>query len=141
MIAAVIERLKVELGTTVADVLPVEDLASVSAGTAPRNGTVFVIPYREQAEPNDLAMGGFEQLVHVQILVALVLRRHADVQGAQRALDFDTLKGAIEQALAGWAVDPRGDLFELVSAQAAPLGNGVTVYVQTWQTSRYLETD
>lgn len=140
MISAVIARLKAA-APDLTDVLSAEDLDAIVKGVAPRSGTVFVIPYREQAEPNELGMGGFEQLVHAQILVALVIRRHDDSKGTKRALDFDTAKLAIEQALAGWSIDPRGDLFELVSAQAAPLGNGVTVYVQTWQTSRYLETD
>ena len=140
MIAATIARLKAA-APDLADVLPLEDLDAIGKGVAPRHGTVFVIPYREQAEPNELATGGFEQLVHVQILVAMIIRRHDDAKGSKRVLDFDAMKNTVEQALAGWSIDPRGDLFELVAAQAAPLGNGASAYVQTWQTSRYLETD
>ncbi len=121
--------------------LEAEDLDALGKGAAPRSGTAYVIPYRERAKPNELGAGGFEQHVQTQILIAFVVRRHDDAKGGKRVSAFDTLKHAIEQALAGWSPDPRGELFELVAGQAAPLGNGVTVYVQTWQTSRYLETD
>lgn len=140
MINAVIARLKSE-APELSAVLAAEDLDALGKGTAPRDSTAYVIPYRERAEPNELGAGGFEQHVLVQILVAFVVRRHDDAKGGKRVADFDGMKHAIEQAIAGWSVDPRGQLFELVAAQAAPLGNGVTVYVQTWQTSRFLETD
>lgn len=138
MINEVIDRLKT-VATALADVRPAEELEAVSKGTAPKHGTVFVVPYREQAEPNEIGMGGFRQLVAVQILVVIVIRRHDDVQGGKRVADFDGLKASVESALAGWSVSPEDELFELVSAQGTALGNGVTVYVQTWQTSRYLE--
>ncbi|MFB2553341.1 phage tail terminator protein [Ensifer soli] len=138
MINAVIARLK-DRAPELADVLPAEDVDAIGKGPAPRNGTVFVLPYREQAEPNELAMGGFEQRVLVQILTAFVVRRHDDAKGGRRVLDFDAIKAAIEGAIAGWAVSPGNDLFELVAGQAGSLGNGVSIYVQTWQTSRVLE--
>lgn len=137
MIAEVIARLKTAPGLV--DVLPAEDVESIMKGTAPRSGTAFVLPYRERAEPNALAMGGFRQRVDVQLLVAFVVRRADDAKGGKRISEFDSYRDAIEQSLAGWAVEPSNDLFELVGAQAAPIGNGVTIYVQTWQTSRTLE--
>ncbi|WP_457587290.1 phage tail terminator protein [Ensifer canadensis] len=139
MINAVIARLKAQ-AVELADVLPAEELDALSKGTAPKHGTAFVIPYREQAEQNEYGTGIFRQRVLVQILVAFVIRRHDDAKGGKRATDFDTLKDSIEGALAGWAIEPSNDLFELVAGQAAPLGNGVSVYVQTWQTSRQLES-
>nr|WP_245423531.1 hypothetical protein [Rhizobium subbaraonis] len=122
-----------------AAVLAAEDLDALAKGTAPRAGTVYVIPYRERAEPNELATGAFRQFVLVQILVAFVVRRHDDTKGGKRIAGFDAFKNAIERALCGWAIEPSSEPFELVAGQAAPFGNGVTVYVQTWQTSRYLE--
>lgn len=139
MINEVIARLKSN-AVELADVLPAEELEALSKGTAPKHGTAFVIPYREQGEPNEYSTGIFRQRVLVQLLVAFVIRRHDDAKGGKRVADFDTLKGSIEDALAGWSTDPGNDLFELVAAQAAPLGNGVSVYVQTWQTSRQLES-
>ncbi len=138
MIQDVIDRLEANT-TTLAAVLPAEDIDALSKGTAPKSGTTFVLPYREQAEPNVYGMGTFRQLVAVQFLVAFAIRRHDDTKGGKKVSLFDTFKKDIEAALAGWQVEPEAEPCELVAAQAAPLGNGVTVYVQTWQTSRYLE--
>ncbi|WP_421579126.1 phage tail terminator protein [Shinella sp. M31] len=139
MIQAIIDRLKAGAPTLVA-VLPAEDIDALSKGTAPRSATAFVLPYREQAEPNEQMSGAFRQIIAVQFLVAFIIRRHDDAQGGAKVAIFDTVKAEIEQALAGWSFVPEAEPCELVAAQAAPLGNGVTAYVQTWQTSRYLET-
>lgn len=138
MITEIIDRLKAEAPALVA-VLPAEDIDALSKGSAPKSGTTFVLPYREQAEPNEFAAGTFRQFVAVQFLVAFVIRRHDDAKGGKKVSLFDEIKGDIEKALAGWSIDPTAEPCELVAAQAAPLGNGVTAYVQTWQTSRYLE--
>jgi hypothetical protein len=134
----VIDRLK-DRAPSLKEVRQAEDIAALSQGVAPPSGTAYVLPYRELAIPNELGMGGFRQYVGVQLLVAFVLRRHDDAKGGAKATMFDTYKGEIELALAGWSIDPSNDLFELVSAKAAPMGNGATIYVQTWQTSRFLE--
>ena len=139
MIQDVIDRLTANT-TTLTAVLPAEDIDALSKGTAPRSATAFVLPYRERGEPNEFMSGTFRQLVAVQFLVAFVIRRHDDAKGGKRVSLFDAIKADIETALAGWLIDPHGEPCELVAAQAAPLGNGVTVYVQTWQTSRYLES-
>lgn len=138
MIQDVIERLKA-MAPSLKDVRPAEDIAALSQGVAPPSGTAYVLPYRELAQPNDIGMGGFRQYVGVQLLVAFVLRKHDDAKGGGKVTMFDTYKTEIELALAGWSTDPKNDLFELVSAKAAPLGNGAAIYVQTWQTSRFLE--
>lgn len=138
MIQETIDRLKTQAPSLV-DVFPAEDIDALSRGTAPRSGTAFVLPYREQGEPNEFGMGTFRQRVAVQLLIAFVIRRHDDAKGGRKATIFDTIKSEIEAAIAGWSTDPENDPFELVAAQAAPIGNGVTAYVQTWQTSRYLE--
>lgn len=139
MIQEIIDRLKATAPTLVA-VLPAEDIDALSKGTAPKTATAFVLPYRELAEPNEFGMGKFRQDVAVQFLVAFIIRRHDDAHGGKKVAIFDTVKTEIEQALAGWSTAPDNAPCELVAAQAAPLGNNVTAYVQTWQTSRYLET-
>lgn len=139
MIQDVIDRLKAT-APSLADVLPLEELSALAQGVAPKSGTAFVIPYRELAEPSEYGIGKHRQLVAVQILVAFVVRRHDDAKGGKRVSMFDTYKAEIEAALAGWTTAPENELFELVSGKSAPIGNGVTAYVQTWQTSRYLET-
>lgn len=137
MINEVIARLKTHApGLT--DVLPAVDLEALKQGVAARHGTAYVLPYREKGEPTEQSTGGYRQFVAVQLLVAFVVRKHDDVKGGKKVLDFDGLKTSIEGALAGWAVAPQNDLFELVAAQAGSLGNGASVYVQTWQTSRYI---
>ena len=138
MIQAVIDRLTATT-TVFSAILPAEELDALSRGVAPKSGTVFVLPYRERAEPNEHATGVFRQPVAVQILVAFVVRRHDDAKGGKRAASFDSFKSEIEQSLAGWAIAPEDEPFELVSGQIGSLGNGATIYVQTWQTSRTLE--
>ena len=136
MILDVIARLKSEVPDLV-DVLPAEEIEAIAKATAPKSATAFVLPYREKAEPNTRATGGHLQYVAVQFLVAIFIRRY-DARGGKRVIEFDDLKSAIETALAGWEPTEGADPIELVGAQAAPLGNGRSVYVQTWQTSRYL---
>lgn len=136
MIQGIIDRLKDKTSLLIE---AAEDMDALARGTAAKSGTAFVIPFRERAEPNELAAGGFRQLVAVQFLVAFLVRQHSDAKGGKKALVFDQLKSTVEAALAGYQLTDDADPMELVAAQAAPLGNGVTVYVQTWQTSRYLE--
>lgn len=138
MIQAIIDRLMAAT-TSFSAILPAEELEALGKGVAPRSGTAFVLPYREQAEANEYATGTFRQRVLTQILVAFVVRRHDDAKGGKKVATFDTFKGEIEAALAGWSITAEDDPFELVSGRSAPLGNNVTVYVQTWQTSRTLE--
>ncbi|OCJ65022.1 hypothetical protein A6U97_12030 [Agrobacterium tumefaciens] len=138
MLQSVITRLESK-ATLLAAVLPLENLAALDKGVAPRSGAAFVLPYREKAEPNDLGMGGFFQVVHVQFLVALIVRQHDDASGGKKIITLDSGKAEIEAALAGWQPSEQNNPCELVAGQATPLGNGVTAYVMTWQSSRYLE--
>lgn len=117
-----------------------EDLDAIGKATARPSGTTFVIPWREKANPNKL-MGGFRQLVVEQFLTAIILRHYSDALGAMRTAEFSTFKAAIEQAIAGWGPTDMSDPCELVGGQNTPLGNGVSVYVQTWETTRYLTVE
>ncbi len=137
MIDDIIDRLKAE-ATVLTDVQGAEDLEALGKGTAPRSGATFVLPYREKGDPSPY-MGTFRQLMHTQVLVAFVVRRHSDAKGAQRVAGFDVYREAIEGALAGWIGPGMEDPMELVAAQAAPMGNGATAYVQTWEFTRFLE--
>ncbi len=138
MLGLIIDRLKAKSPSLTA-VLPLENLAVIDKGVAPRSGTAFVLPYREKAEPNELGMGGFFQIVHVQFLVALIVRQHDDASGGKKIVTLDSGRAEIETALAGWQPSEQNNPCELVAGQATPLGNGVTAYVMTWQSSRYLE--
>lgn len=137
MIAETIARLEAKAPSLVS-VKPLEELDALSKGTAPASGSAFVLPYRERAEPNIYGMGGFQQIIHVQFLVAFILRKHDDASGGKKLLTHDLLKSEIEAAIAGWQVTEYSEPCALVAAQASPLGNGVTAYVQTWQTTRLL---
>ncbi len=138
MIQDVLDRLKAQT-TLFKAFLTAEDLDALSQGVKPAANSLFVLPYGEDAQEPELATGGFRQLVLVQILVVFFVRIHDDAKGAKRSSAFDAAKAEIEQALAGWAINASDDLFHLVSGRSAPLGNSTSVYVQTWQTSRYLE--
>lgn len=138
MIAEVVNRLNTVCGGLV-EVKTAEDLDVLEKGTAAAHGTAFVIPYRERAGENQLASGAHRQLVVIQFLVAFIVRRHNDALGSLRAAEFDSLKADIEDALAGWQPRDGFDPCELVGGEGTPLGNGASVYVQTWETSRYLE--
>ncbi len=138
MIGDVVDRLET-MAPSLTSIGVAEDLEAISRGVAPKNGAAFVLPFQERPEETAYMSGGFSQRIAVLFLVVFVLRRADDTRGAQRAGSFDLFKGEIETALAGWSPDPdNNDLFELAAGRSASLGNGVTVYVQTWRTSRYL---
>ncbi|MFZ5710353.1 MAG: phage tail terminator protein [Pseudomonadota bacterium] len=102
------------------------------------SGSAIVMPYREAAEPNVLATGGHRQRVRVQFLTGIVIRHYDDAMGAERAKAFDSLKAAVEAALTGWEPDPYAEPCALVSGESSPVTAGVSIYVQTWETARYL---
>jgi hypothetical protein len=137
MLASIVNRLSETLIASRVQVA--EDLDAVVAGTAPDSGDVFVIPFREKAGPNLRATGGFLQEVEVQFLTAFVVRYHSDANGSERAITFDALKGGIEGAVAGWEPGDDFDPCALIAAEASSLGDGASIYVQTWQTARLLQ--
>lgn len=102
------------------------------------DGTVFVVPYREKAGPNRRATGGHLQKVDVQFATAVLFREHGDPRGAERVLRFETARASLEGLLAGWAPQPDSEPCSLVGSEGSSLGNGVSLFVQTWQTSRFL---
>ncbi|MGY9046322.1 hypothetical protein P775_11060 [Puniceibacterium antarcticum] len=137
MIAEIVQRLQAE-ATALTAVEVAEDIEALAKSTAADHGTGFVVPWRERALPNPFATGGFRQKVKVQVVVAFVIRQHNDARGAERALMFDGFKTSIEDALAGWSPFDSSDPFELVGGEGSALGNSVTIYAQTWETSRFL---
>jgi len=140
MIGAVVQRL-MAAAPALAEVHVAEDVEALSKGVAASHGTAFVIPYRERARPNTRATGGHLQTVQTQVLVAFVVRHHNDTRGAERAAMFDGFKRSIEGALAGWVPEECEDPFELVAGESSTLGTGVSIYVQTWETTRFLTGD
>ncbi|GLS86679.1 hypothetical protein GCM10010873_16530 [Cypionkella aquatica] len=116
-----------------------EDIEAIAGrATAADDGALFVVPYRERAMAARYATGGHRQKVDAQFLVAMVFRQHDDPRGTERALRFDALKNDVEQTLAGWSPAEGGDPCSLTSGEGSGLPNGVSLYIQTWQTSRYL---
>lgn len=138
MIAAIVARLSSQC-PSLASVGTAEDIDALTKGTAPKSGAAFVVPFTELAEDNPFAAGAFRQLVEVRTLIAFVVRRHDDAKGGKRTGEFDLFKGEIETAMAGWEYSPDSGPFQLVSGRGQPIGNGVTIYVQTWKNQRYLE--
>ncbi|WP_299165797.1 hypothetical protein [uncultured Tateyamaria sp.] len=116
----------------------VESVEQMADATGRATGAAFVVPFRERAKANSRTTGGHLQEVTVQYLVAFLVRNYADDTGAARVSQFDRFKTDIEAALAGWQPDEANDPFELVTGESTGLGNGVSLYVQTWETSRFL---
>lgn len=112
--------------------------AIAGRATAAEDGALFLVPYGERAAASPFATGGHRQKVEAQFLVVLVFREHDDPRGGARALRFDALKGEVEQTLAGWCPADGSDPCALKSGEATALQGGVSLYIQTWQTSRYL---
>lgn len=124
--------------TTLHSVEVIESVEVLAEVTAYKTGSTFVIPYRERAKPNTRATGGHLQEVQAQIVVAFLVRNVSDGTGAARAKQFDGYKTDIEAALAGWEPDFVTSAFELVGGESTALSKGVSLYAQTWETSRFL---
>ena len=69
---------------------------------------------------------------------AATARHYDTVLGAERAVQFDAHLARLEAALAGW--EPPGTISpcELVEGESSPIEKGVSIYVQTWETARFL---
>jgi len=117
-----------------------ESLEALAAGvaTAANDGTVFIVPWRERGRAQRNAVGAHRQTIEVQFVTVLVLRRHDDPRGAERAKAFDTVKADLEALLAGWQPSPGGDTVSLAASETQGLGNGVSILTQTWSTTRFL---
>jgi len=102
------------------------------------SGTAIIMPWREQAGEQTLMTGGFRQRVEVQFLIGTVIRDYDQFMGAERALKFDAYKSDIEQAMAGWELPSCVEPCELVGGESSPVETGVSIYVQTWATARFL---
>lgn len=102
------------------------------------DSTAIVMPFREQAAPSPVMTAGFRQRVGVQIAVGAVVRVYDQMMGAERAVRFDSLTRDLEQALAGWQPPEVAAPFELVGGESSPIDKGVSIYVQTWETARFL---
>ena len=77
-------------------------------------------------------------LASAQGLTAVEIAEDIEAMGAERAKAFDSLKAAVEAALTGWEPDPYAEPCALVSGESSPVTAGVSIYVQTWETARYL---
>jgi hypothetical protein len=102
------------------------------------SGTLILMPLREAAEPTVNATGSHRQRVRFQFLTGIVIRHYDDAMGAERAKAFDKMKRDVEFALTGWEPDPYADPCSLVAGESSPVTTGVSIYVQTWETARYL---
>lgn len=102
------------------------------------SGSAIVLPFGERAGKQVLMTGGFRQRVEAQFAVGIVLRIYDQMMGAERAIRFDTMKRDLEEALAGWEPPGACEGFELVGGESSPVSKGVSIYVQTWATARFL---
>lgn len=116
-----------------------EDIDHLSARAGQINTpAVIVMPWREGAEPQSLASGGFRQRIETQFATGIVLRHYDQLMGAARATRFDSLKAELEAVLAGWVLPNFVSPCELVGGESSPITTGVSIYVETWATARFL---
>lgn len=138
MLADIHDRLKISGGPAFSGVEIAEDIdAFTTRAGQVDTGTVIVMPWREGASKQSLATGGFRQRVAVQFLTGIVIRHYDHLMGGDRAVQFDALKTQIEALLAGWE-PPGAEPCELVGGESSPVTTGVSIYVQTWETARFL---
>lgn len=102
------------------------------------SGSVILVPFQERAEAQSLATGGFRQRVGVQFLAGVVIRHYSTLLGEERAVQFDGHLRRLEAALAGWEPPGAIDACQLVGGESSPIDKGVSIYVQTWETARFL---
>ena len=102
------------------------------------SGTALIMPWNERATPQINLTGGFRQRIATQFAIGMVVRVYDHMLGAERAVQFDTLKSDIESALAGWEPPAFAQPCELVGGESSPVTKGVSIYVQTWATARFL---
>lgn len=116
-----------------------EDIDTMSAAAIRADdSTAIIAPWRERAGDQSLATGGHRQLVLAQFLVGIVVREYDGSTPADRASRFDILKADIEKALTGWEPSDAFGPCQLVDGESSPIAKGVSIYVQNWQTSRFL---
>lgn len=139
IISSVIGRLAAVAKPPLVAVEGAEELEAIARGTAPAHATAFVVPFREAGSPNLHAANAWRQQIDTSFLVAIVIRQHGDAKGARRVSAIDTLRGAVEAALAGWVHAAECLPIELAAANARTADNGVTWFVQTWRTNRWIE--
>ena len=140
MFEDVVARLRSELPQDLTPaVVLVEDIDALAnhAGQID-SGSVIVVPFREKASAQSLSMGGHRQRITMQFIIGVVIRYYDSFLGAERAVQFDGHLRRLEAALAGW--EPPGAISpcELVEGESSPIEKGVSIYVQTWETARFL---
>ncbi|MDF2141247.1 hypothetical protein [Paenirhodobacter sp. CAU 1674] len=140
MLSDILARLQAQLAApTWSGVEIAEDIDALTARAGQvEHGTAIIMPWRERAGPQDLISAGFRQKVEVQFAVGIVVRAYDQLMGADRATAFDAFKASLEVALAGWVVPGHLDPCELVGGESSPVTTGVSIYVQTWSTTRFL---
>ena len=102
------------------------------------SGTALIMPWNERALNQTFLTGGTRQLVTTQFAIGMVVRAYDHLMGADRAIQFDTMKADMEAALAGWEPSGFAQPCELVGGESSPVTKGVSIYVQTWATARFL---
>lgn len=140
MLSEIRARLTAMLSSQIWDRIEVaEDIDAVSdlAGQL-ESGSLIIAPWRERASDQSLVSGGFRQRIATQFLTGVVIRHYDDFLGEARALQFDTYLRELETALAGWEPPSAISPCQLVSGESSPVISGVSIYVQTWETARFL---
>lgn len=140
MLEQIRQRLSVRLPSPPwTDVLIAEDIDELTrlAGQI-ADTSAIVMPWRERAGGQSLSTGGHRQRVEAEFAIGIVVRQYDQMMGADRATRFDALKADIEAALAGWLPDGCVTPFELIGGESSPVTTGVSIFVQTWATARFL---
>ncbi|HAE47587.1 hypothetical protein [Tistrella sp.] len=123
--------------STFSSIEVVESIEAITKAVQSPSGTLFIAPGPETAEMSRTS-GVHRQLVRVDIVTAIIVRIADDVRGAARAQRFAHYKADLEAALAGWQPTPQSEPMNLFASDGGTLSGTVSVYLQTWRTTRYL---
>ena len=140
MLTEILDQLRMTLSAPRWDTIDVaEDVDAMTAlaGQLP-DRSLILMPWRERGMPQALATGGFRQRVEVQFATGIVIREYDQLMGGDRAVRFDELKVDVEEALAGWTPPSGTEPCELIGGEGSPVTKGVSIFVQTWATARFL---
>jgi hypothetical protein len=134
IMSEVITRLKSQTDRTVLRTLGgALDYAKLKS--APQAPCAFVVPVRESAKDNNVAVGAVRQAVHEQFGVILGLTSRNDRHGDKAEAEIRAVRDAIKAALHGWQPTPDYDPITFVQGDLLDFTNGIVWWQDVYATA------
>ena len=138
MIAQIIERLKPLPGLKL--VGSAADFA-VASETSPRAWpAAYVLPLSERVLHDDGLGDDVTQVVEATYGIALALSNVSDAKGGAAAIDLDTLRAAVREALLGWCPAGCEDTFSYAAGALLGFANQVIWWQDAYVIHRIVAT-